>query len=126
MDVKFKKINIIALSLLLLIPVGCGSVAQKVSLEEQFSNPRPGETDPWTFWYWMYGAVSKEGITADLEAMHDIGLGGAYLMPIRSNAENKNLNMLRLTISLPRMVGTGPLFHGGGRQVGTENGNAHL
>lgn len=89
MDVKFKKINIIALLLLLLIPGGCGSVTQKVSLEEQFSNPRPGETDPWTFWYWMYGAVSKEGITADLEAMHDIGLGGAYLMPIRSNAENK-------------------------------------
>ena len=89
MDVTVKKINIIALFLLLLIPGGCVSVAQKVSLEEQFSNPQPGETDPWTFWYWMYGAVSKEGITADLEAMRDIGLGGAYLMPIRSNAENK-------------------------------------
>ncbi len=89
MHIKVKKISIIALLLLLLIPGGCVKEAQKVSLEEQFSNPRPGETDPWTFWYWMYGAVSKEGITADLEAMHDIGLGGAYLMPIRSNAENK-------------------------------------
>jgi len=89
MDIKAKKITMIALLLLLLISGGCGNVAQKVSLEEQFSNPRPGETDPWTFWYWMYGAVSKEGITADLEAMHDIGLGGAYLMPIRSNEDNK-------------------------------------
>lgn len=38
---------------------------------------------PWTFWYWMYGAVSEEGIRADLQGMKDIGLGGAYLMPIR-------------------------------------------
>ncbi len=37
----------------------------------------------WVFWYWMKGAVSKEGITADLEAMKEVGLGGAYLMPIQ-------------------------------------------
>ena len=42
---------------------------------------------PWTFWYWMYGAVSEEGIKADLQAMKDVGLGGCYLMPIRSAAE---------------------------------------
>ncbi|MBO0947917.1 glycosyl hydrolase [Fibrella forsythiae] len=38
---------------------------------------------PWVFWYWMQGAVSKEGITADLEAMKAAGIGGAYLMPIK-------------------------------------------
>ena len=42
---------------------------------------------PWTFWYWMYGAVSPEGIRADLQAMKDAGLGGCYLMPIRGTAE---------------------------------------
>ena len=31
----------------------------------------------------MFGAVTPEGITADLEAMHRIGVGGAYLMPIK-------------------------------------------
>ncbi len=40
-------------------------------------------TKPWTFWYWMYGAVSEAGIRADLKAMKDVGLGGCYLMPIR-------------------------------------------
>lgn len=40
-------------------------------------------TKPWTFWYWMYGAVSEQGIKADLQAMKDVGLGGCYLMPIR-------------------------------------------
>lgn len=38
---------------------------------------------PWVFWYWMHGAVSPEGITADLEAMKHVGIGGAYLMPIK-------------------------------------------
>jgi len=40
------------------------------------------EAKPWTFWYWMNGAVTHEGITADLEAMAEIGLEGCYLMPI--------------------------------------------
>ena len=42
---------------------------------------------PWTFWYWMFGAVSEDGIRADLESMSRIGLGGAYLMPIKSASE---------------------------------------
>ena len=42
---------------------------------------------PWTFWYWMYGAVSEAGIRADLQAMKDVGLGGCYLMPIRGTEQ---------------------------------------
>lgn len=52
-------------------------------LEQRFVTP-PFEADPWCFWYWMYGAVTEEGIKADLEAMKQIGLGGTYLMPIRT------------------------------------------
>jgi hypothetical protein len=37
----------------------------------------------WVFWYWVKGAVSKEGITADLEAMKLNGIAGAYLMSIQ-------------------------------------------
>lgn len=44
-------------------------------------------TKPLTFWYWMYGAVSKAGIRADLQAMKDAGIGGCYLMPIRSSKD---------------------------------------
>ena len=39
---------------------------------------------PWTFWYWMYGAVSDEGIRLDLQAMKDAGIAGFYLMPIKA------------------------------------------
>lgn len=51
-------------------------------LEQTFLNP-PESAKPWVFWYWMHGAVSKAGITADLEAMKEVGIGGAYLMPIK-------------------------------------------
>ena len=33
----------------------------------------PEESRPWVFWYWMQGAVTKEGITADIEAMKGFG-----------------------------------------------------
>lgn len=72
----------------------CGTVAgakQEYKLAEWFNNP-PGESSPWVFWYWMYGAVSKAGITADMEAMKQAGLGGAYLMPIKSPAENNTFS----------------------------------
>ena len=44
---------------------------------------------PWTFWYWMYGQVSDEGIRADLKAMKDAGIGGAYLMTIKHSSAFK-------------------------------------
>ena len=48
----------------------------ELSLKEGFENP-PQEAKPWTIWQWMNGNVSKEGITADLEAFKKAGLGGA-------------------------------------------------
>jgi len=51
-------------------------------LEKDFLHP-PKSAKPWVFWYWMNGNVSKQGITADLEAMKEVGLGGAYLMFIK-------------------------------------------
>lgn len=61
--------------------VGCNGFAQtkgNISLEEVFKNP-PESARPWVLWYWMHGAVSKEGITADLEGIQKNGVGGVYL-----------------------------------------------
>lgn len=33
---------------------------------------------PYTYWFWMNGNITKEGITKDLEAMHRIGIGGVF------------------------------------------------
>ncbi|MDI9363765.1 MAG: glycosyl hydrolase [Flavobacterium sp.] len=56
--------------------------AQQSQLEKNFLHP-PTSAKPWVFWYWMNGNVSKQAITADLEAMQQVGLGGAYLMFIK-------------------------------------------
>ncbi len=73
-------------NLLLLLLGAAGQVAAQPTLRQQFDQPT-AEARPWTFWYWMYGAVSAPGITADLEAMKRAGLGGAYLMPIKSTSQ---------------------------------------
>ncbi|WP_207514144.1 glycosyl hydrolase [Longitalea luteola] len=52
------------------------------SLDDLFRHP-PESAKPWVIWYWMQAAASKEGITADLEAMKDAGIGGAYMMFIK-------------------------------------------
>lgn len=49
-----------------------------------FQQP-PASAKPWVFWYWMQAGVSKAGITADLEAMQEAGIGGAYLMSIKDS-----------------------------------------
>ena len=67
----------------ILLVTGFQPMIAQSALRQQFVNSPVQEARPWTFWYWMFGAVTPEGITADLEAMHRIGLGGAYLMPIK-------------------------------------------
>ncbi len=40
------------------------------------------ETKPWTRWWWHGSAVTKEGITAEMEAYKNAGLGGLEITPI--------------------------------------------
>ena len=75
------------LTLLLLFAIGCWNLAIADT------------TKPWTFWYWMYGAVSEEGIKADLKAMKDVGLGGCYLMPIRGSQDQPDFKGQANTLS---------------------------
>ncbi|AKJ63599.1 glycosyl hydrolase [Kiritimatiella glycovorans] len=70
--------------------IGCGVVlsvlvmaglVRGADLEARFQSP-PDEARPWVYWFWMNGNVTEEGITADLEAMHDVGIGGALIMGV--------------------------------------------
>src|ERR1041384_8882692 len=58
---------------------GC-SVAHH-DLQRGFQNP-PAVARPHTWWHWMNGNITREGITADLEAMKQIGLGGAQIFNV--------------------------------------------
>ena len=47
----------------------------------KFTNP-PDSAKPRTYWFHMSGNITKPGITADLEAMKAIGLGGTLFMNV--------------------------------------------
>ena len=51
------------------------------NLEKEFKNP-PHVAKPWTFWFWINGNVTKEGITNDLEAFAEAGIGGVMWMEV--------------------------------------------
>ena len=42
----------------------------------------PQSAKPWVYWFWLNGNISREGITADLEAMHRVGIGGVLIMEV--------------------------------------------
>ncbi len=49
-----------------------------VQLEELFKTP-PDSVKPWVYWYWISENSSMEGITLDLEAMSEVGIGEALI-----------------------------------------------
>ena len=55
--------------------------AEKGGLADQFVNP-PGEYRSTVLWEWCNGWLSKEGATAELEAMARVGLGGAKIFNV--------------------------------------------
>lgn len=61
-----------------------GLSTYKDKLEANFLNP-PQSSKPQTWWHWMNGHVSKEGITADLESMKRVGIGGAQAFHVSNS-----------------------------------------
>jgi hypothetical protein len=52
-------------------------------LSAGFTAPPP-TARPQTWWHWMNGNVSRQGITLDLEAMKRLGIGGVHLFQVGS------------------------------------------
>ncbi|HOV78349.1 MAG TPA: glycosyl hydrolase, partial [Sedimentisphaerales bacterium] len=50
-------------------------------LAVDFREP-PASARPWVYWFFMDGNLSREGITADLEAMKQADIGGVILMEV--------------------------------------------
>ena len=59
------------------------------NLEEQFLNP-PTSAKPYVWWHWMGSNFSKEGITKDLEAMKESGIGGATIFNLASAVQESH------------------------------------
>ena len=56
-------------------------LADESSVQKEFVSP-PDFAKPHTWWHWMNGYVSAEGITKDLEAMERVGIGGFQMFQI--------------------------------------------
>jgi hypothetical protein len=56
----------------------CATAIHADELDKGWAHPSDSAR-PYTFWHWMNGNVTKEGITADLEAMKEAGIGGVFL-----------------------------------------------
>jgi hypothetical protein len=46
----------------------------------------PDSARPWVYWFWLNGNITREGVTADLEAMQRVGIGGVLIMEVDQGA----------------------------------------
>src|SRR6059058_4444840 len=80
MGITFVRLVVVAVVAFGLI--GCPAAALGADdLAKGFVNP-PDSARPHTWWHWCNGNISKEGITADLEAMKKVGIGGAQIFNV--------------------------------------------
>ena len=63
----------------------CEAANSAVGLENGFQHP-PDSARPWVYWFWLNGNITSNGITADLEAMKRVGIGGALIMEVDQGA----------------------------------------
>ena len=54
-------------------------------MAQGFARP-PQSARPWVYWFPLSGNLSKEGITADLEALQRVGIGGVLYMEVDQGA----------------------------------------
>jgi hypothetical protein len=71
--------------LLLGLSGGCQCAEPASKLEKCFVHP-PDSARPWVYWFWLNGNITREGITADLEAMKRVGIGGVLIMEVDQGA----------------------------------------
>ncbi len=118
-----------------------GAVAQASdALESGFRTPPP-ETRPGVYWYFMDGNLTREGMTADLEAMKEAGIGNLVFLEVNVGVPRGPVDFLseewqelfahavreaeRLGIEIT--LGSGPGWAGsGGPWVKLEQSMQHL
>lgn len=66
---------------LLLLLMATAAALHAADLYQEFVNP-PESARPWVYWYFMDGNMTREGMTADLEAMKRAGIGGGIFLEV--------------------------------------------
>ena len=85
MKCKLKLVMWTTLSLIMGMIALTSSARAADEIEKNFTTP-PDAARPWVYWFWLNGNITKEGITADLEAMKNAGIGGVLIMEVDQGA----------------------------------------
>jgi hypothetical protein len=74
---------------------GCSDGGDKdiASLEEGFKNP-PSSARAGVYWYFMDGNFSREGVTKDLEAMKEAGIGHVLFLEVNVGVPRGKVDFL--------------------------------
>ncbi|MDR1504942.1 MAG: hypothetical protein LBT43_21030 [Prevotella sp.] len=91
MNIKITILSIILLAPVLLLAQSHTSETLN-SLANKFHSPSD-EYRPHVWWHWLGSNFSKEGITKDLEAMKEAGIGGATIFNISSSVQESHFPM---------------------------------
>jgi len=97
MNIKYALRNLVILSGLALA-AACSSneriaPADLQKIQSGFITPHDTNT-VWCYWYWIGDDISKEGITKDLEAMKEVGIGAAFIGNINPDEVDGPVPML--------------------------------
>ena len=92
--------------------------ADMAQYKADFLNP-PDSAKPHTWWHWMNDNISKEGLTADLEAMAEVGVGGAQIFNVGGHVpvgtvdymSEEWIEMVRHAVSEAKRVGVEICMH---------------
>ncbi len=80
-----KKLGAIPISwffvVILLLARNGVAAESRANLESNFLSPA-ASARPWVYWFWLNGNITSNGITADLEAMQRVGIGGVLIMEV--------------------------------------------
>ncbi len=76
-----QKITLFVVMILFGVPLADAATSSDSDLARGFASP-PDSAAPRTWWHWMNGNVTREGIKADLEAMHKAGVRSATIVTI--------------------------------------------
>ena len=83
MRILKKHIVVIFISLILL---ACGN-NQNPKIDKTDNSITVEDGKPWVYWFLTDASITKKGITTDLEAMKENGIGGALMFTVRGPAD---------------------------------------
>ena len=81
-----------------LVLLSCGGIRKGFNqkfdqMVQSFQNPTDANS-LWCYWYWIGDDISKEGITKDLEAMKEAGIGAAFIGNVNPEEKDGKVPML--------------------------------